>query len=93
MDASTIRQLPHIEAALGYIEPTRDKPRSLEYAPPPGVPDTTAVHRDYPVTIRDVRPVASALSLIPFVAAFPARPTDPPGLRVNRPRTCTMITR
>jgi hypothetical protein len=63
MDASTIRQLPHIEAALGYIEPTRDKPRSLEYAPPPGVPDTTAVHRDYPVTIRDVRPVASALSL------------------------------
>jgi uncharacterized ParB-like nuclease family protein len=63
MDASIIRQLPHIEAALGYIEPTRDKPRSLEYAPPPGVPDTTAVHRDYTVTIRDVRPVASALSL------------------------------
>jgi hypothetical protein len=63
MDASTIGQLPHVEAALSYIEAASAKPRALEYEPPQGVPDTTAVHRDYTVTIRDVRPVASALSL------------------------------
>jgi hypothetical protein len=63
MDASTIGQLPQVEAALSFIEPRSDKPRSLEYEPPPGLPDTTAIHRDYTVTIRDVRPVASALSL------------------------------
>lgn len=63
MDASIIGQLPHVEAALSYIVPTRDKPRSLEYEPPPGAADTTAVHREYTVVIRDLRPVAAALSL------------------------------
>jgi len=63
MNALAIEQLPHVDAALSYIEPTRDKPRSLEYEPPPGVPRMTAVYRDHTVTIRDVRPVASALSL------------------------------
>jgi hypothetical protein len=60
---TAIGYLPYVEAALTYIEPTGDKPRSLEYQPPPGVPRTTAVYRDHTVTIRDVRPVASALSL------------------------------
>jgi hypothetical protein len=63
MNALAIEQLPHVDAALSYIEPTRDKPRSLEYEPPPGVSRMTAVYRDHAVTIRDVRPVASALSL------------------------------
>ena len=63
MNASTIETLPHLDAALSYIVPTSDKPRSLEYEPPPGIPRTTAIHRDYAVTIRDVRPVASTLSL------------------------------
>jgi hypothetical protein len=63
MNTSAIGQLPHVDAALSYIEPMSDKPRSLEYEPPPGVPRTTAVYRDHTVTIRDVRPVASALSL------------------------------
>ena len=63
MNALAIEQLPHVDAALSYIEPTRDKPRSLEYEPPPGVPRMTAVYRDHTVTIRDVRPVASAVSL------------------------------
>jgi hypothetical protein len=63
VDTSAIVQLPRVEAALSYIEPMRDKPRSLEYEPPPGVPRTTAVYREHTVTIRDVRPVASALSL------------------------------
>jgi hypothetical protein len=59
----TCTGLPSIEAALSYIEPMSDKPRSLEYEPPPGVARTTAVYRDHTVTIRDVRPVAQALSL------------------------------
>jgi hypothetical protein len=58
-----IERLPHVEAALHYLEPMSEKPRSLEYEPAPGVPRTTAVYRDHMVTIRDVRPVASALSL------------------------------
>jgi hypothetical protein len=63
MNTSAIAQLPRLEASLSYLEPTTDKPRSLEYEPPPGVPRTTAVYRAHTVTIRDVRPVASALSL------------------------------
>jgi hypothetical protein len=63
MMTSTIGRLPRIEAALSYIEPMSDKPRSLEYEPPPGVARTTAVYRDHTVTIRDVRPVARAFSL------------------------------
>jgi hypothetical protein len=63
MNASAIARLPFVEAALSYLESMSDKPRSLEYEPPPGVPRTTAVHRDHAVTIRDVRPLASALSL------------------------------
>jgi hypothetical protein len=63
MNTSAIGQLPHLDAALSYIEPMSDKPRSLEYEPPPGVARTTAVYRDHTVPIRDVRPVASALSL------------------------------
>ena len=63
MNALAIEQLPHVDAALSYIVPTRDKPRSLEYEPPPGVPRMTAVYRDHTVTIRDVRPIASTVSL------------------------------
>jgi hypothetical protein len=63
MNISAIEALPRVEAALRYLEPMSEKPRSLEYEPPPGVPRTTAVYRDHTVTIRDVRPVASSLSL------------------------------
>jgi hypothetical protein len=63
MNPSAIERLPRVEAALRYLEPMSDKPRSLEYEPPPGVPRSTAVYRDHTVTIRDVRPVASTLSL------------------------------
>jgi hypothetical protein len=63
MNTSAIERLPRVEAALRYLEPMSGKPRSLEYEPPPGIPRTTAVYRDHTVTIRDVRPVASTLSL------------------------------
>jgi hypothetical protein len=63
MNTSAIGQLPRVQAALSYLAPMRDKPRSLEYEPPPGVPRTTALYREHTVTIRDVRPLASTLCL------------------------------
>ena len=63
MDIQAIERLPRVAAGLRYLEPMAEKPRSLEYEPPPGVPRTTAVYREHTVEIRNVRPVASMLSL------------------------------
>ncbi|MDB6104536.1 MAG: Methyltransferase [Gammaproteobacteria bacterium] len=63
MNTAVIEHLPRVEAALRYLDPPSEKPRSLEFDPPPGVPRTTAVYREHTVAIRDVRPVASTLSL------------------------------
>jgi len=63
MNAAAIEHLPRVAAGLRYLEPTSEKPRSLEFDPPPGVPQTTAVYREHTVEIRDVRPVAATLSL------------------------------
>src|ERR1700736_2387910 len=63
MNTAAFVHLPRVEAGLRYLEPTSGKPRSLEFEPPPGVPRTTAVYREHKVAIRDVRPVASTLSL------------------------------
>ena len=63
MNIAAIEHLPRVAAGLRYLEPTNGKPRSLEFDPPPGVPRTTAVYREHMVEIRDVRPVASTLSL------------------------------
>jgi hypothetical protein len=63
MNTATIEHLPRVEAGLNYLEPTAEKPHWLEFEPPAGVPRTTAVYREHTVAIRDVRPVASTLSL------------------------------
>src|SRR6266850_6825977 len=63
MNTAAIEHLPRVEAGLHYLEPPAGKPRWLEYEPPAGVPRTTAVYREHTVAIRDVRPVAAALSL------------------------------
>jgi hypothetical protein len=63
MNTAAIEHLPRVAARLQYLEPTAEKPRSLEYLAPPGVPQTTAVYREREVEIHDVRPVAEALSL------------------------------
>jgi hypothetical protein len=52
-----------VTAGLRYIEPMAEKPRSLEFEPPPGVLRTTAVYREHAVEIRDLRPLAQKLSL------------------------------
>jgi hypothetical protein len=63
MNIAAIEHLPRVAAGLRYLEPMTEKPRSLEFDPPPGVARTTAVYREHMVEIRDVRPVASTLSL------------------------------
>jgi hypothetical protein len=63
MNAAALEHLPRVAAGLRYLLPTAEKPRSLEFEPPPGVPQTTAVHSEHTVEIRDVRPVAHSLSL------------------------------
>jgi hypothetical protein len=63
MNTAALEHLPRVAARLQYLEPMAEKPRSLEYEPPVGVPHTTAVYREHTVDIRDVRPVAAALSL------------------------------
>jgi len=55
--------VPGVVAGLNYLEPAAEKPRSYEFDPPAGVPRTTAVYREHPVVIRDMRPVAAGLSL------------------------------
>ena len=63
MNTAAIEHLPRVAARLQYLEPPAEKPRSLEYLAPPGVPQTTAVYREREVEIRDVRPLAETLSL------------------------------
>src|SRR5215470_6276638 len=59
----TIEPLKKVRAGLQYLQPAAEKPRSLEFEPPPGVPRTTAVYQEHTVEIRDARPVAGALSV------------------------------
>jgi len=63
VNTAALEHLPRVSANLNYLVPMADKPRSLEYEPPPGVSNTTAVYREHTVDIRDVRPVAAAMSL------------------------------
>ena len=61
--ANPTARLPHVTAALHYLVPPADKPRSLAYEPAPGEPQTTAAYEAHTVAIHDVRPIAGDLSL------------------------------
>ncbi len=63
MNAAVLDFLPAVHASLNYIEASREKPRSLEYDPPPGVARTTAVYREQRVAIRDLRPLGTSVSV------------------------------
>jgi hypothetical protein len=63
MNAVAIEISSTVRAGLQYLRPASEKPRSLEFEPPPGVPRTTAVYQEHVVDIHDVRPVAARLSL------------------------------
>jgi hypothetical protein len=58
-----IEPLGKVQGVLQYLQPAAEKPRSLEYEPPAGVPRTTAVYEERKVDIRDMRPLASTLSV------------------------------
>ncbi|HZO21185.1 MAG TPA: CmcJ/NvfI family oxidoreductase [Steroidobacteraceae bacterium] len=63
MNAAVQERAASVLARLQYLEPGSEKPRSLEFEPPPGVPHTTAVYRERAVSIQDMRPIATYLSL------------------------------
>jgi hypothetical protein len=55
--------LPRVRGALQYLQPTGERPRSLEFEVPAGVAQTTAVYQEHTVDIRDVRSVSNDLSV------------------------------
>ncbi len=68
-------RIPHVSAVLNYLVPTPDKPRSLAYEPPPGVPQTNVTYEGHTVAIHDIRPIARDLSLDREGIRFVARPS------------------
>jgi hypothetical protein len=56
-------QLPSVEAALYYLVPTTERPRTYTDDPPPGEPRSTVASEEHVLPIHDLRPVASTVSL------------------------------
>ena len=55
---------PHeVSAWLNFFIAPPDKPYSYTFDPPPGVPQSNVGYRQYPVVIRNLRPIANELSL------------------------------
>jgi len=52
-----------VNATLSYLRPMEEKPRTLAYQPPPGVPQTNAVYESRPTSIRDLRAVGGPTTL------------------------------
>src|SRR5262245_40591293 len=63
LQSATIEVLPWVKAELNYIVPTAERPRTYTYDPPAGVPRTTVVNERHTVTISDMRPILSDISL------------------------------
>lgn len=55
--------LHSVKASLRFIDATNTKPHSYMYDPPPGIPELSASYTERPVTIHNMRPIASRLSL------------------------------
>jgi hypothetical protein len=75
LEVAELDRLPRVRATLRFIEPMAAKPRSYEYEPPQGVPDTTATFVARGVTIHDMRPVADRFSLERQGVQFVAEPS------------------
>jgi hypothetical protein len=61
--SSAAEKLVTVEATLNYLAPTRKRPRSYVYDPPPNEPKTTVVNVPFSVLVRDGRPIAKKLTL------------------------------
>ncbi len=55
--------LPQVEGALNYIAPMRERPRTLAYEAPSGIPVTNIVSEPHIMPIHDVRPIVSDFEL------------------------------
>jgi hypothetical protein len=63
-DRLPVERLPAVEAVLNYFAPSKEKPRTYTYnPPPPGEPQSTVVAEPRTLAIRDVRPIATQVSL------------------------------
>ncbi len=51
------------QAPLYFLRPMDGRPVSYQYDPPPGIPKRTGEYDPHPITIRNARPIAPALSL------------------------------
>src|ERR1700761_8576666 len=58
-----IESLPFVRGELNYLAPTKGKPRTYAFDPPPGEPKSTALPEPHQVPIFDGRPVADSFSL------------------------------
>jgi hypothetical protein len=63
LHTNVIEELPLVEAELNYLGPMAERPRNYTFEPPPGVPRRNAPLEPHRIPIRDVRPVASSVSL------------------------------
>ena len=63
LESIAIDTLPSVEAELNYTVPMAEKPRDYAYDPPPGVPHSNSTLEPRRFAIRDMRPVASRMSL------------------------------
>jgi len=52
-----------VEAALNYLAPTKERPRTYTYDPPPGEHRTTVLSEAHVLPIWNLRPLASSVSL------------------------------
>jgi hypothetical protein len=59
----THSELPHVDAALNYLAPMRERVRNYADEPPPGVPRSNTAPEAHIVPIYDARPVASEITL------------------------------
>jgi hypothetical protein len=55
--------LPSVDAELNYLAPASTKPHTYTYDPPGGAPRTNIVNEPRTVAIRDLRTIASSVSL------------------------------
>lgn len=60
---ATAAHLPAIEAELNYLGPVEGRPFTYTYGPPPGRPRSNIGIAPHRVAIRDLRPIADAVSL------------------------------
>ena len=63
-------------AVLNFLKPMRERPRSLQYEPEPGVPQRNAEDEAHVVAIEDARPLAGRLSLDVEGFAYLRAPTS-----------------